>query len=48
MLRPNLSTQRSVPLVTSRELLRSLTLVRVLVEENGEDVATSDIPIPNA
>ena len=49
MLRPNLPTQRSVPLVSSRELLGSQILVRVLAGENGEDVATSvDIPIPHA
>ena len=44
MPRPNLSTQRSVPLVSSCELLGSLTLVRVLVGENGGDVATSAEP----
>ena len=49
MLRPNLSTQRSVPLVSSRGLLGSLALVRGLVGENGEGVATSvGIPIPHA
>ena len=41
MLRPNVSNKQSVPLVGPRELLGSLTLVRVLVGENGEDVATS-------
>ena len=49
MLRPNLPTQRSVPLVSSRELLGSLTLVRVLANENSEDAATSvDIQILHA
>ena len=48
MLRPNLSISQSVPLVDPRELLGSLTTVRVLAGENGEDVATSvDIPIPH-
>ena len=41
MLRPKLSTAQCVLWVPARQLVGSLTLVRVLVDEKGEDVATS-------
>ena len=49
MLRPKLSTAQCVLWVPARLLLGSLTLVQVLVDENGEDVATSvHIQMPHA